>query len=131
MSASHAKEGAQRQSSNGESVFIERKRSYRHTPNVDLLGIPGLLIILGFDTDQVYADINRTRRRVADRWPTFFERYSEGELYDWLEQARHKWRAKMKEIHPDKSDNHYDETIVVNKAWHRLKVLFGRRGITI
>lgn len=60
----------------------------------------------------------------------FFERHSEGELYDWLERARQKYLERCKNERPD-LNNHHDQAVKLNALWERVKCLFARNGITL
>lgn len=90
------------------------------------------LVALGFDRSEVLHDHNRHSTHPGKPRPNlhFFDRHPEGELYDWLEKAKAKYRQRMKDAHPDRTGSH-DKAVEINLAWERVKLLFARDGIIL
>jgi hypothetical protein len=72
----------------------------------------------------------RSRRRFARRerrCQSFWTRH-ESELHDILAEAHGRYHALAKAIRTDRTENH-GQAVALNVAWHRVKVLFARKGV--
>lgn len=97
----------------------------------------GLLLAVGFTPEELQLGVRYWNARTYKQCPRncsrsaqTFQRREAGNMQEWYERAKTKYRKQIKQVHPDHGGTE-EEAARLNLAWARLRILFMRRGVVM